>query len=91
MALSETEFEPPLPRHVRFRHIRAAGIADSYTALDRLVRDHGFPAGRLISPNVRAWTVEEIESWLATRPTARKPGPARKRVTPRGDDYGGAS
>jgi predicted DNA-binding transcriptional regulator AlpA len=79
MPLSETGFEPPLPRHVRFRHIRAAGIADSYTALDRLVRDHGFPVGRLISPNVRAWTVEEIEGWLATRPTARKPGPTRKR------------
>jgi hypothetical protein len=79
MAFSENEFAAPLPRHVRFRHIRAAGIADSYTALDRLVRDHGFPAGRLISPNVRVWTVEEIDGWLAIRPTARKPSPARKR------------
>jgi predicted DNA-binding transcriptional regulator AlpA len=79
MALCESEFEPPLPRHVRFRHIRAAGIADSYTALDRLINDHGFPGGRLISPNVRVWTVEEIESWLANRPTARKAGPTRKR------------
>jgi hypothetical protein len=26
----------------------------------------------LLSPNVRAWNVADIEQWLSTRPTARK-------------------
>jgi predicted DNA-binding transcriptional regulator AlpA len=79
MGFSKDESEAPLPRYVRARDLINSGIVGSYTALDRLIRNHQFPLGILLSPNTRAWTVEEIETWLATRPTARKRGPARKR------------
>jgi predicted DNA-binding transcriptional regulator AlpA len=65
-------FAPPLPQFVRFRDLRASGIADNWQQLFRLIEDHNFPAGRLISPNARAWTVEEVMSWIASRPTERK-------------------
>lgn len=66
------EVAPRLPHYVRFRDLRASGIADSWQQLFRLIEDNGFPCGRLLSPNVRAWTIDEVRQWLATRPTERK-------------------
>jgi predicted DNA-binding transcriptional regulator AlpA len=79
MAFSKKELESPLPRYVRARELINAGIAGSYTALSRLIRDHGFPAGVLMSPNVRAWPINEVDTWLTSRPHDRKPAPPRKR------------
>jgi predicted DNA-binding transcriptional regulator AlpA len=71
-----------LPICVRFKNLRAAGIAHSWPQLLSLVRTQGFPPGRWIGPNSRAWFVQEVEDWLANRPTAHKvPPEARK---PRG-------
>jgi predicted DNA-binding transcriptional regulator AlpA len=66
-----------LPVFVRFRDIRAAGIATSWTQLNKLIDEDGFPIGVMLSPNIRAWRVNEIEAWLATRPTERKGVPDR--------------
>jgi len=63
---------PRLPVFVRMRHLREAGIVDSWQQLRRLVAEYGFPTGVLLSPNVRAWDKAEVERWLANRPVQRK-------------------
>jgi predicted DNA-binding transcriptional regulator AlpA len=60
---------PRLTTYVRFRELVAAGIIRNWPTLRRLIREQQFPAGKMIGPNTRAWPVNEIESWLATRPT----------------------
>lgn len=57
---------------LRFRDLKARKIASSYTQLKRLQDDHGFPSGRLLGPNSRAWTEEEVAQWFANRPIERK-------------------
>jgi hypothetical protein len=42
----------------------------------------GFPPGMMLSPNIRAWRLDEIELWLSSRPTARKVSPPTSK--PRG-------
>jgi hypothetical protein len=65
---------------LRPRHLKKLGIADSYRSL---VRDRGFPPGFKPSPGVRAWTVESVQKWIASRPTfdnAPLKGAARRRA-----------
>jgi hypothetical protein len=59
----------------RFKTLKAAGIVNSRMTLKRLIDSGRLAPGRLISPNVRAWTDEEIEALVANAPTARKPTP----------------
>jgi predicted DNA-binding transcriptional regulator AlpA len=61
-----------LPRFIRFEHLHAAGITDNRAHLKLLLDDEGFPPGRMLSPNMRVWTVDEVEAWLAARPIAKK-------------------
>jgi predicted DNA-binding transcriptional regulator AlpA len=81
--LPDHESPRSLPKFIRFRDLRDAGIADNYTTLARLVTEHAFPPGILISPNIRAWNLDEVERWLATRPSDRKPLPARSEAAAR--------
>ena len=61
-------------RFVRFRDLKARGIVDSWPQLNNLIKKYGFPRGRMLSPNVRAWDEEkEIEPWLASRPAVSPP------------------
>ncbi|MGO9701435.1 MAG: hypothetical protein ACLPKT_23945 [Methylocella sp.] len=69
---SKDDAAPLLPKFVRFDDLRASGITDNWTHLTRLIDVEGFPPGRLISANLRAWTVDEVQAWLASRPVARK-------------------
>jgi predicted DNA-binding transcriptional regulator AlpA len=64
---------------LRFADLKERGIVKSWPMLRRRIDKHGFPRGRMLGPNTRAWTEEEIEAWLASRPTASKPPPRRKR------------
>jgi predicted DNA-binding transcriptional regulator AlpA len=66
-----------LPVYVRFHDIKAAGIARNWPTLTRLIEEDGFPPGVMLSPNIRAWKLDEIEAWLVTRPVERKPVPTR--------------
>jgi predicted DNA-binding transcriptional regulator AlpA len=66
-----------LPVYVRARDIRDAGIARNWPTLTRLIEEEGFPRGVMLSPNIRAWRLDEIEQWLETRPVERKPVPTR--------------
>jgi hypothetical protein len=64
----------------RFKDLKAAGIVNSRMTLKRLIDSGRLAPGRLISPNARAWTDEEIESLVANAPTARKETPRRDEV-----------
>jgi predicted DNA-binding transcriptional regulator AlpA len=61
-----------LPRFVRFKDLRAAGIVDNWPTLLRLVDQQNFPEGVLLSPNIRAWNIDDVQKWLESRPTERK-------------------
>ncbi len=56
----------------RFADLKKRGIVNSWPQLKRLQQDHGFPLGRMISPNVRAWAEDEIDAWWASRPKENK-------------------
>jgi predicted DNA-binding transcriptional regulator AlpA len=57
---------------LRFADLKARGIVRNWPTLKRLVEVEGFPPGIWLSSNTRAWTEEEIEAWLAARPSARQ-------------------
>jgi hypothetical protein len=67
--------------YLRFADLRDRGIIASWPMLKRRVDRDGFPPGKLAGPNTRIWAEDEIEAWLASRPTARKPAPRRKLET----------
>lgn len=52
---------------VRFDYLKERGIADHRAQVARLVRDHEFPTGFLLSSNTRVWELEDVERWLAQR------------------------
>ncbi len=64
-------------KFLRFADLRAAGIVTSWPMLRRRVERDGFPPGRMLGANTRAWSEDEVEAWLASRPTAKKPAPSR--------------
>jgi hypothetical protein len=54
---------------LRFNDLVEGKIVKNRQTLQNWKRRYGFPAGRLLSPNCRAWTPEEIADWLASRPS----------------------
>jgi predicted DNA-binding transcriptional regulator AlpA len=66
-------------RFLRFADLKAAGIVNSWPMLKRRIERDGFPLGRMLGPNTRVWSEEEVEAWIASRPTAKKPAPRRSR------------
>lgn len=63
---------PKLPVFVRFADLVSANIVRNWPTLQRLIDEDGFPLGVMIGRNTRAWPLEAVERWLASRPTARK-------------------
>jgi hypothetical protein len=61
-----------LPVYCRYRDLVKAGIAMNWPQLLRMVTDQGFPTGIMLSANIRVWEVDQIQQWLAARPTAPK-------------------
>jgi predicted DNA-binding transcriptional regulator AlpA len=55
---------------VRFSDLEARGIITSWPMLKRRIERDNFPRGRMIGPNSRAWTEQEVEAWIASRPAA---------------------
>src|SRR6516165_9699504 len=53
---------------LRFNDLVECGIVNNRPQLRRLQEEHGFPVGRMLSPNTRTWTETEIAEWYATRP-----------------------
>jgi hypothetical protein len=56
----------------RFKDLKAGGIVNSYMTLKRLVDSGRLKPGRLISPNCRTWTDEEVEELITGSPVVRK-------------------
>ena len=65
-------------KFLRFADLKQAGIVNSWPMLKRRIERDGFPPGRMLGPNTRAWDEAEVERWLASRPTAKKPVPVVK-------------
>lgn len=65
-------------RYLRFRDLQELGIVNSRMTLHRLVKNHNFPIGVMLTPNSRAWPESSIDEWLASRPTAKKASVPRK-------------
>jgi hypothetical protein len=57
---------------LRFKHLKERRIVENWPQLKRLVETQRFPPGRLLGPNTRAWTEDEIAAWLETRPVTRE-------------------
>jgi Prophage CP4-57 regulatory protein (AlpA) len=53
---------------LRFADLQERGIVNSWPQLKRLQELHGFPLGKMLSPNIRAWRESEIDEWLDSRP-----------------------
>jgi hypothetical protein len=67
---------------LRFANLKARGIVNNWPTLARWIAREGFPPGHLIAANTRVWTEAEIDEWLMSKPTAKKPiplGPGRPR------------
>jgi hypothetical protein len=56
-------------RLFRYKDLRKSGIVTNWVQLRRLQDLYGFPKGFLLSPQTRVWREDELDSWLAMRPT----------------------
>jgi predicted DNA-binding transcriptional regulator AlpA len=58
-----------------YTDLEAMKIFGSRMSLKRAIDNLGFPAGTLVTPNRRRWREDEVEAWIAARPSSRKPSP----------------
>jgi predicted DNA-binding transcriptional regulator AlpA len=65
---------------IRYDELVAKGVVNSRMTLKRLIDSQNFPRGVLITPNSRAWREDEVETWIASRPAARKSSVGRRSV-----------
>jgi predicted DNA-binding transcriptional regulator AlpA len=61
-----------MTKWLRFRDLKERKTFNSRMTLKRAIDRGEFPPGCLITPNSRAWTEEEAETYESTRPIARK-------------------
>jgi predicted DNA-binding transcriptional regulator AlpA len=59
-----------IPIMLRFNDLKAKQVVNNWPTLLNWIKHEGFPPGRKIGPNTRAWTEDEVNAWLATRPLA---------------------
>jgi hypothetical protein len=64
------------PTLLRFADLKARGVVSNWVTLARWIEREGFPPGKRLGPNTRAWRDDEIEAWLETRPAAAVNGTA---------------
>ena len=53
---------------LRFTDLQERGIVQNWVTLRRWIEHEGFPPGKKLAANTRAWTEQSVEEWLATRP-----------------------
>lgn len=56
--------------YLRFSDLKARGIVNNWVTLGNWIEREGFPPGVKLGPNTRAWTVESVDGWLASRPVS---------------------
>ena len=55
--------------YLRYKHLKARGIVNSWPSLRYKIEHNGFPVGCYLGPNTRAWTADEVQEWLDALPT----------------------
>lgn len=65
-------------RFLRYKDLKERGIVNSWTALHYKIKNNGFPQGRYIGPNSRAWPEVEVQAWLDALPVTK---PARQKTS----------
>ena len=62
-------------RLIDYNTLVAKGIVNSRMTLKRLIDDHGFPCGQLITPNARRWNEDLVDEWvrIARRRASHRP------------------
>jgi hypothetical protein len=71
-------------RYLRFADIKARGLFNNRQSLRNAQKKPKpgwppFPLGRLIGPNTRIFTEEELDAYVAACPTKPKPAPVVKK------------
>ena len=66
-------------KRLRYADLRALGVVNNRVTLNNWIRDLGFPRGQLTGPNSRTWGEDEVQAWIAKRPTAPKRTPQSQR------------
>ena len=78
---------------LRYADLVDRGLVRNRITLGNWIRDCGFPPGRLLGPNTRVWSEQEIDFWIASRPVERKPAtmvkPERKPAVADANEAGG--
>ena len=64
------------PKLLRFADLKELGVVRNWPTLLRWIEKNGFPPGHYTGPNTRTWTEQEVDEYLASRPSARKNGEA---------------
>ena len=60
--------------YIDYNGLLRKGVFNSRMTLWRAIRDRGFPEGILITPSRRVWSEADVDAWIASRPTSKKPG-----------------
>jgi hypothetical protein len=61
--------EIQVPQLLRHADLVARGITTSWARTRHLQTHEGFPLGKLLGPNSRVWSVDEILAWWNSRPS----------------------
>jgi hypothetical protein len=64
--------------YLRYSDLKARGLVKNRAQLKNMIDNYGFPTGRMLSPNVRVWTDEEIDTYIDSRPVEAKSVPKSK-------------
>lgn len=64
--------------YLRYSDLKNRGLVKNRTQLQNMIHDYNFPPGRLLSPNVRVWTDEELDNYVDNCPVEAKPVPRSK-------------
>jgi hypothetical protein len=74
-------------KRLRYRDLVARGIVNNRVTLRNWILYCGFPPGQRTGPNTRTWGEDEVDLYVANRPTELKPAhplkPGSRRGRPR--------
>jgi hypothetical protein len=74
-------------KRLRFSDLKERNIVRNRVTLQDWTKRRGFPTGHMTGPNSRTWGEDEVEEWLASRPTEAKAplplGEGKRRGRPR--------
>ena len=68
-----------MTKYLRYPKLVERGLVNNRATLKNLIDKCGFPPGRLIGPNTRVWTDEELDAYVAGCPVAPKAAPPSPR------------